>query len=116
MYIILLAGGKSTRFNYFENKLNILYNSKKLIQILIEKILEMQNLEKIILVYNEDISYLFPHQEDKIIRVNGGDTRLYSLKNAYDKILEINKNNNNLDNLNNLNIIIHDGARSFINQ
>ena len=116
MYIILLAGGKSTRFNYFENKLNILYNSKKLIQILIEKILEMQNLEKIILVYNEDISYLFPHQEGKIIRVNGGDTRLYSLKNAYDKILEINKNNNNLDNLNNLNIIIHDGARSFINQ
>lgn len=108
MIIILLAGGKSTRFNYFENKLNIIYNSKKLIEILLEKLLQLENLEKIILVYNEEINII----SDKIVQVNGGETRLYSLENAYKKILEL----DSIENLLEKNIIIHDGARSFINK
>ena len=105
-YLILLAGGASTRFK--QNKILSLINNQSLLLTVVRKFLKI-HFKNIFLVcpkksqssYEEEIKNL--NTKQNITFVNAGDKRQDSVYNA----LEFIKNSNEL-------VFIHDVARAFI--
>ncbi|MDC0861681.1 2-C-methyl-D-erythritol 2,4-cyclodiphosphate synthase [Alphaproteobacteria bacterium] len=100
--IILLAGGKSTRFGKNVNKTTIKFRNRPLISHILDQ-LEIIGLTDITIVYNKENKKYFQDFKNKNELVLGGKERAKSVKNAL-------KNNNKKF------TIIHDLARPFINK
>ena len=96
--IILLGGGKSTRFNYITNKINVQINGKYPLDILLDKISTFNFVKKIIVVGD-----VLSTMSLDITRVKPGTTRNLSIKNAVSAITDSTHK-----------IIIHDIARPLV--
>ncbi len=101
MSIILLAGGNSTRFNYIQNKTEILINGKSSIEIVIKTIKQCDFIDEVILVTSPSRFNSYNGLIDNIVYAENGKSRLESLKNGFKKT------HNNI-------ICIHDVARPLV--
>ena len=103
--IILLAGGKSERFNQPINKVLAKLNNKIVLEHSLDKFIKIDEVEKIIVVYNQDdepqIKSIISNY-DNVEIVKGGLTRSESLNNALD-LVKTKK------------LLIHDAARPYTN-
>ncbi len=104
--LILLAAGKSERFNSNINKVFYKINNKMLIEYSLDVFLSDDECKEIIIVYNsedvEKIAYLKnKYQTNIIIYVEGGPYRSKSVENGLKKAL-------------NEYVLIHDGARPLV--
>ena len=106
--VIILAGGKGTRFNSQTPKQFFKIFNKTLLEINIEKFLSIKNVVKIIIVSETN----FLEKTKKITKkynldvIEGGKTRQLSVKNG---LIELNKNKFNY-------VAIHDCARPFFDK
>lgn len=108
---IILAAGSGSRMNSNIKKQFIEIKEKPIIAYTIEKFEKCKEVNEIIVVTNElDIEYLEKniikkYNFDKVVKIiAGGDERYNSVFNALSEIKEINSI-----------VIIHDGARPFVN-
>lgn len=105
--VIITAGGNSSRFKG-KNKLLFEYDGRPVIQHTVEKFLNLSFVEEIIIPANETFLDIFKRlfrDNSKIKIVKGGENRQSSVFNA---LCACNKNTDF--------VIIHDGARPFIEQ
>jgi 2-C-methyl-D-erythritol 4-phosphate cytidylyltransferase len=124
---IILAGGKSTRFNQELDCKHSLY-VQKLLQPMINGLTVLQNavmpfaksecIDFIILsCCNADVASSIKDlnlTQKPIYFCNGGQTRFASLINAIAKLTEVKNNNNQNHKDSNINLLIHDGARPLV--
>lgn len=101
--LLILLGGKSSRFGGDVNKVYCLINNKPVFTYSLNKFLRFKEISKIILVYNEndlDIlnQYLKDYDDPRIELCPGGEER-------YDSVL------NGLGKVSCDKVIVHDGAR-----
>lgn len=101
---VILLGGSSTRFSNDINKVYLLINNKPIFLYSVEAFLADNDCEEIIIVYNEkDIDIIDKYNFDaKIKIVPGGCERYLSVLNG----LKVVKNSY---------VLVHDGARPYIN-
>ncbi|WP_339029936.1 IspD/TarI family cytidylyltransferase [Spiroplasma endosymbiont of Cantharis nigra] len=95
--LIIVANGSSERFG--QNKMLVKIGNELLINKTINSFYNIKEIKEIILVSNKDVFNLI--KDEKIILVEGGETRAESVK----KGLELSKENY---------VLIHDGARPFV--
>ena len=103
---VILAAGKSHRYNSSKPKQYLKINSKNLINIAIEKISETKKIKNIFVVIDKNSSYKAPLKYSNIFLVKGGATRTKSVFNALRFALK--------SNMQSKNIIIHDAARPCV--
>ena len=101
--LLILLGGKSSRFSSDINKVYCLINNKPVFTYSLDKFLSLEEIKKIVLVYNKDDlellkSILKDYHDSRISICEGGKER-------YDSVL------NGLKNLSCDKVIVHDGAR-----
>lgn len=115
IYAGILAGGKGLRMNNPNlPKQFVKINDTPIIIITLKKFLEIKNIEKIIVAINKDWTEYFNNllkeykiNNDKIIIINGGNSRFESLVNITKKAYDLDKNSI---------IISHDCARPFVSK
>ncbi|MBT4989952.1 MAG: 2-C-methyl-D-erythritol 4-phosphate cytidylyltransferase [Rickettsiales bacterium] len=100
---ILLAAGHSSRFQHSNPKLFVKFGSKTLIEIIIDKFLDIKAIDQITLVNNnskyfDDIKVKY---KDKLLFIKGGEERQDSVRMAL----------NTIDETKYSKILIHDAAR-----
>lgn len=97
---IVVASGKGSRADLGFNKvLFVMKNGKTVLENSCHLFLEDEDCEKLIVVTNDEV----PFKSDKLIIVNGGKERYLSVKNGLDKV-------------DSEYVLIHDGARPFLNE
>lgn len=97
--VIVVAGGKGNRANLGFNKVLFkMANGKSVIENNIDIFLNDKDCQKIILVINEEIDF----NNNKLILVKGGKERFDSVMNGLNKVSSEY-------------VLIHDGARPFLN-
>lgn len=106
--VIMLLGGKSSRFQGDINKVYCLINNKALYLHALEQFLKFNEITKIILVYNQDDEKLFleslkGYQDQRLAKTIGGNERHFSILKGLELVDEEN-------------VIVHDGARPNINE
>lgn len=115
VYAILLAAGNGSRINLNIPKQYIEMNGLPLFFYPLKTFSEIEIIDKIILVinpnYNYDIFSLINKQlwKDKVIVINGGNTRHESLFNAIKYLKNVNIDNEDI-------VLTHDCARAFISK
>lgn len=116
IYAVLLSGGLGTRVGYDIPKQFININNKPILSYCIEKFIEINSFEKIIVsspknYFQETIDLVdkyFPNN-DRIIVIFGGKTRQDTLMNSLDYIKMI-------DDSEDIIVVNHDAARIFVSQ
>ena len=106
--LLLLLGGKSSRFGGDVNKVYCLINNKPVFLYSLEKFLKFKEITKIIIVYNpQDLDklneYLSPLKKYKFDLVEGGEERFISVINGLKHLSD-----------DCTKVIVHDGARPNI--
>ena len=101
--LLILLGGKSSRFSCDINKVYCLINNKPVFSYSLDKFLKFKEIEKIVIVYNKDDlellnKYLLDYNDPRIVLCEGGDERYDSVINGL-KMVSCDK------------VIVHDGAR-----
>ena len=101
---VILLAGKSSRFNGDVNKVYYEINNKPIFSYALDKFIEDQRCEKIVLVYNECDKKLldkYHFVDNKIVFTKGGNERYISVLNG-------------LKSVETQYVLVHDGARPFI--
>lgn len=97
---IVVASGKGSRADLGFNKvLFVMKNGKTVLENACHLFLEDEDCNKVILVTNDEV----PFNNDKLTIVEGGKERYLSVKNGLDKVTSEY-------------VLIHDGARPFLNE
>lgn len=114
IYAVLLAGGKGTRMGFDIPKQFIEINNKPLLVYCIEKFVEVNQFEKIIvsspkefISKTKDIIQKFFKDEKNIVVIEGGESRQDTLMNSINYIEKI-------DDSDEIFVINHDAARIFV--
>ena len=108
--LLLLLGGKSSRYGGDVNKVYCLINNKPIFLYSLDKFLEFKQIVKIIIVYNKSDfellkNYLTPYKQYNIELVQGGEERYLSVFNGLKKLSsDCTK------------VIVHDGARPNVSK
>ena len=103
---IILAAGAGKRFQSSKPKQYLKINSKNLIDISIEKIINTKKINNIYVVVDKNSIYKIPSDSTNIFLVTGGSTRTKSVYNALRFVSKSNSQSKN--------IIIHDAARPCV--
>ena len=108
-YAIIVAGGKGKRFSSKEKKQFFKIGSKTILDLTVEKFLNHNLIDRIVVVISEEDRYKFNINDDKIYKISlPGEERKDSVLNALNTIKnDINENDN---------ILIHDGVRPFVSE
>lgn len=97
---IVVASGKGARADLGFNKVLFeMKNGKTVLQNACHLFLEDEDCDKVIIVTNDEV----PFNHDKLVIVPGGEERYLSVKNGLDKV-------------DSEYVLIHDGARPFLNE
>ena len=108
-YAIIVAGGKGKRFSNKEKKQFFKIGSKTILNLTVEKFLNHNLIDRIVIVIPEEDKYKFNINDEKIYKISlPGEERKDSVLNALYTIENDIKPNDK--------ILIHDGVRPFVSE